>query len=75
MSGATSDLCCEDGFCGGSHVRDIMCVIKSVAEMTGVWLAPHVEPTDDERKEVCPRSRDRITRVSREVDEIVEIHQ
>ena len=77
-SGATIDVFREDGYywhCGSSHVRDIMCAIKSLAEKAGVCLAPHVEPTDDERKEVCPHSRDGITCIPRKIDEIFEIHQ
>ena len=74
-SGVTGDFGCEGASFTGSHVRDLVRSIQGFAEMVGLWLGPHVKPADDEGKEVCPQSHDGITRISREVDKIVEIHQ
>ena len=58
-----------------SHIRHFMSVVQSVAEMISLGLGSHVKPTDDERKEVCPHSGNRVTCVSRDSDESVEVHE
>jgi hypothetical protein len=70
--GATGDPGGEDGLSGGGHVCDLMGFVQGVAEMIGLGLGPDVKPTNDEGKEVCPRSYDGIARISGDGDEVVE---